>query len=112
MLGLIVSETLIPELQKSRNFSLEVHLEGRINKKISENFQANNAEIHEKLKAALTNLVPSDLAAEVFTNLVRGLGLGFALLLNAGIPINELDHRPISSQIVLEARKIGQKPAE
>jgi AcrR family transcriptional regulator len=111
LLGLIVSETLNPELQKSRNFSLEVHLEGRINKKISENFQANNAEIHEKLKAALTNLVPSDLAAEVLTNLIRGLGLGFALLLNAGIPVNELDHRPISSQIVLEARKIGQKPS-
>jgi len=112
LLGMLVLEALIPERANLRNFGLEIHLEGRVNNKIGEQFQASNLEIHAKLKAALNNSLQSELASEVLTNLFRALSLGFSILINAGIPLNELDHRPISRQIVREARKIGQKPAK
>jgi hypothetical protein len=43
------------------------------------------------------------------THLIHSIGIGFSLLFNAGIPLNELDHRRITRQIVAIFEKAAQK---
>lgn len=107
--GLFVTAGLLPRRTQWRNYRLEAHLEGRVNKPLAKRIQKSNAEVNTQVSGALRRYSIPDTVLEAATHLIHSIGIGFTLLFNAGIPLNELDHRRITRQIVDVFEQIAQK---
>jgi AcrR family transcriptional regulator len=110
--GLFVTAGLLPRRKQWRNYRLEAHIEGRVNKALAKRIQKSNAEVNAQVSIALKRYNIPDVVLEAATHLIHSIGIGFTLLFNAGIPLNELDHRRITRQIVVVFEQIAQKPSK
>jgi AcrR family transcriptional regulator len=110
--GLFVTAGLLPRRKQWRNYRLEAHLEGRVNKALAKRIQKSNAEVNAQVSSALKRYNIPDVVLEAATHLIHSIGIGFTLLFNAGIPLNELDHRRITRQIVVVFEQIAQKSSK
>ena len=110
--GLFVTAGLLARRKQWRNYRLEAHIEGRVNKSLAKRIQKSNAEVNAQVSVALKTYNIPDVVLEAATHLIHSIGIGFTLLFNAGIPLNELDHRRITRQIVVVFEQIAQKPSK
>jgi AcrR family transcriptional regulator len=107
--GLFVTAGLLARRKQWRNYRLEAHIEGRINKPLAKRIQKSNAEVNIQVSNALRRYDIPEVVLEAATHLIHSIGIGFTLLFNAGIALNELDHRRITRQIVVVFEQIAQK---
>jgi AcrR family transcriptional regulator len=110
--GLFVTAGLLARRKQWRNYRLEAHIEGRVNKPLAKRIQKSNAEVNVQVSNALRRYDIPEVVLEAATHLIHSIGIGFTLLFNAGIPLNELDHRRITRQIVVVFEQIAQKPSK
>jgi AcrR family transcriptional regulator len=110
--GLFVTAGLLPRRKQWRNYRLEAHIEGRVNKSLAKRIQKSNAEVNAQVSVALKRYNIPDVVLEAATHLIHSIGIGFTLLFNAGVPLNELDHRRITRQIVVVFEQIAQKSSK
>jgi AcrR family transcriptional regulator len=109
--GLFVIAGLLPRRKQWRNYRLEAHIEGRVNKPLAKRIQQSNKEVNEQVSQALRKYQISEQVLVSASHLIHSIGIGFSLLYNAGIALNELDHRRITRQIVAIFEKTAQKPS-
>jgi AcrR family transcriptional regulator len=110
--GLFVTAGLLARRKQWRNYRLEAHIEARVNKPLAKRIQKSNAEVNIQVSNSLRRYNVPDMVLEAATHLIHSIGIGFTLLYNAGIPLNELDHRRITRQIVLVFEQIAQKSSK
>ena len=110
--GLFVTAGLLARRKQWRNYRLEAHIEGRINKPLAKRIQKSNAGVNVQVSNALRRYNVPEVVLEAATHLIHSIGIGFTLLFNAGIALNELDHRRITRQIVVVFEQIAQKPSK
>ena len=110
--GLFVTAGLLARRKQWRNYRLEAHIEARINKPLAKRIQKSNAEVNIQVSNALKRYNVPEVVLEAATHLIHSIGIGFTLLFNAGIALNELDHRRITRQIVVVFEQIAQKPSK
>jgi AcrR family transcriptional regulator len=110
--GLFVTAGLLARRKQWRNYRLEAHIEGRVNKPLAKRIQKSNAEVNVQVSNALRLYDIPEVVLEAATHLIHSIGIGFTLLFNAGIALNELDHRRITRQIVVVFEQIAQKPSK
>jgi AcrR family transcriptional regulator len=110
--GLFVTAGLLARRKQWRNYRLEAHIEGRVNKPLAKRIQKSNAEVNIQVSNALRLYDIPEVVLEAATHLIHSIGIGFTLLFNAGIALNELDHRRITRQIVVVFEQIAQKPSK
>ena len=98
--GTFVKAGLLPSRRVWRNFRIEIHLGAlsrpKLAKKLSESLVSTNAMVAQKLVA----FDLPELVKEPIPFLVHSVGIGLAILQNAGIPVGALDHRLISREMV------------
>jgi len=97
--GILIMAGLQPSREVWRNFRIEIHLGAKerpsLSKRIQENLRDTNAKVAAKLKPVNSQ----ELASGPVPYLMHAVGIGFAVLLNAGIPVNEVDHRVITKAL-------------
>jgi len=97
--GILIMAGLQPSREVWRNFRIEIHLGAKerpsLSKRIQENLRDTNAKVAAKLKPVSSQ----ELASGPVPYLMHAVGIGFAVLLNAGIPVNEVDHRVITKAL-------------
>jgi AcrR family transcriptional regulator len=99
--GLFVIAGLLPRRKQWRNYRLEAHIEGRVNKALAKRIQLSNKEVNDQVSQALRKYrIPEPMLISA-THLIHSIGIGFSLLFNAGVALDALDHRRITRQIVL-----------
>ena len=107
--GLFVIAGLLPRRKQWRNYRLEAHIEARVNKPLAKRIQKSNKEVNEQVSQALRKYNVPEPMLIAATHLIHSIGIGFSLLFNAGIALDELDHRRITRQIVTIFEKTAQK---
>ena len=110
--GLFVIAGLLPRRKQWRNYRIEVHIEGRVNKPLAKRIQKSNHEVNQQVSQALRRYNVPEPVLESATHLIHSIGIGFSMMYNAGIPLNELDHRRITRQIVAVFEDLAKKPAK
>jgi AcrR family transcriptional regulator len=110
--GLFVIAGLLPRRKQWRNYRIEAHIEGRVNKSLAKRIQKSNHEVNLQVSQALKRYNIPDSVLESATHLIHSIGIGFSMMYNAGISLNELDHRRITRQIVAVFEALAQKPAK
>jgi AcrR family transcriptional regulator len=110
--GLFVTAGLLPRRKQWRNYRLEAHIEARVNKPLAKRIQKSNSEVNVQVSNALRRYDIPESVLEAATHLIQSIGIGFTLLFNSGIALNELDHRRITRQIVLVFEQMAQKPSK
>ena len=98
--GLFVMAGLTPSRRVWRNFRIEIHLGSRgkpaLTKRLAESIRLTNASVATKL----TIYKKPELTSGPIPYLIHCIGIGLAMLQNAGVPVGELDHRQISKAMV------------
>jgi len=110
--GLFVIAGLLPRRKQWRNYRIEVHIEGRVNKPLAKRIQKSNQEVNQQVSQALKRYNVPEPVLESATHLIHSIGIGFSMMYNAGIALNELDHRRITRQIVAVFEVLAKKPAK
>lgn len=83
-----------------RNFRVEVHLEGRVNNKLAKVIRVSLEKINTRVADGLGLLPISKPERESVAFLVHVIGVGLAMLLNAGLAVEKLDHRLITRDMI------------
>lgn len=107
--GLFVIAGLLPRRKQWRNYRIEAHIEGRVNKPLAKRIQKSNHEVNVQVSEALRRYNVPEPVLESATHLIHSIGIGFSMMYNAGIALNELDHRRITRQIVAVFETLVQK---
>ncbi len=110
--GLFVIAGLLPRRKQWRNYRIEAHIEGRLNKPLAKRIQKSNQEVNVQVSEALRRYNVPEPVLESATHLIHSIGIGFSMMHNAGIALNELDHRRITRQIVAVFETLAQKPSK
>ena len=110
--GLFVIAGLLPRRKQWRNYRIEAHIEGRLNKPLAKRIQKSNHEVNVQVSEALRRYNVPEPVLESATHLIHSIGIGFSMMYNAGIALNELDHRRITRQIVAVFETLAQKPSK
>jgi AcrR family transcriptional regulator len=103
--GLVTIAGLLEDRKTWRNFRVEMHLAARLNRKLAENIRTALSITNERVGAGLGLLPISKTEREAVAFLVHSIGIGLAMLLNAGIAVNELDHRLITRDMIEDLGK-------
>ena len=110
--GLFVIAGLLPRRKQWRNYRIEAHIEGRLNKPLAKRIQKSNQEVNVQVSEALRRYNVPEPVLESATHLIHSIGIGFSMMYNAGIALNELDHRRITRQIVAVFETLANKPSK
>ena len=110
--GLFVIAGLLPRRKQWRNYRIEAHIEGRLNKPLAKRIQKSNHAVNVQVSEALRRYNVPEPVLESATHLIHSIGIGFSMMYNAGIALNELDHRQITRQIVAVFETLAQKPSK
>ncbi|MEY4417739.1 MAG: Bacterial regulatory protein tetR family [Actinomycetota bacterium] len=98
--GNFVIAGLLPKRTIWRNFRIEIHL-GAVGRPSLQKRLANAlAETNKQVAQRLAKFNIPQLAAGPIPYLVHTIGIGLAVLLNAGLPVDKLDHRQITTTLV------------
>ena len=106
--GLFVTAGLTPPRKTWRNFRIEIHLEGRINKelakRLAKSLQLTNAEVAK----GLVKYGHPEMTEQAIPYFMHAVGIGFAILLNAGAPVATLDQRMVTVEFVRLFDKLAE----
>ena len=97
--GILIMAGLQPTREVWRNFRIEIHLGAKGRPSLSKRIQANLRETNEKVASKLAPVKRQELATGPVPYLMHAVGIGFAVLLNAGVPVNKVDHRVITKAL-------------
>ena len=103
--GLVTTAGLLQDRKTWRNFRVEMHLAARLNRKLAENIRTALAITNERVGVGLGLLPISKTEREAVAFLVHAIGIGLAMLLNSGVPVDELDHRIITRDMIEDLGK-------
>ena len=106
--GLFVTAGLTPPRKTWRNFRIEIHIEGRINKELAKRLSKSLQITNSKVAKGLVKYGHPDVTEQAIPYLMHSVGIGFAILLNAGAPLEKLDQRIVTVEFV----KLFDKLAE
>jgi AcrR family transcriptional regulator len=98
--GLFVAAGLQPPRTTWRNFRVEIHIEGRVNKELKKRLAKSLKATNAAVAKGLTKYGAPQLTESAIPYLMHAVGIGFAVLLNAGLPVDKLDHRVITVEFV------------
>jgi AcrR family transcriptional regulator len=90
-----------------RNFRIEIHLEGRLRESLKSRMKSNLFETNKAVARRLAEYPFPELVSGPIPYLIHVVGIGFAILLNAGIDVNALDHRVLSREMVAQVAKLA-----
>jgi hypothetical protein len=98
---------LLPARKTWRNFRIEIHLGARtrpnLAKRMNKNLKQTNAVLATKLKMyEKTGMVDGPIPY-----LVHTVGIGLAVLQNAGLELTKLDHRLVSRAMIERALSLA-----
>lgn len=99
-LGNITTAGLRDSRKVWRNYRVEVHLEGRVNSKLAHVIREALLQTNVQVSAGMEPLPFAKSQREAVAFLVHVIGIGLAILLNAGIPVDELDNRIIIRDMI------------
>jgi AcrR family transcriptional regulator len=94
--GLFVTAGLQPPRKTWRNFRVEIHIEGRVNKDLKKRLASSLKATNAAVAKGLTNYNAPELTESAVPYLMHTVGIGFAVLLNAGLPVDKMDHRIVT----------------
>jgi AcrR family transcriptional regulator len=94
--GSFVLAGLLPERQVWRNFRVEIHLGARTRPALAARMAENLKETNAQVSTKLTAFPIPYLTKGPIPYLVHAVGIGLAILQNAGLPVGSIDHRQIS----------------
>jgi AcrR family transcriptional regulator len=97
--GILIMAGLQPTREVWRNFRIEIHLGAKGRPSLSKRIQANLRETNAKVASKLAPVKRQDLASGPVPYLMHAVGIGFAVLLNAGVPVNTVDHRVMTKAL-------------
>jgi AcrR family transcriptional regulator len=97
--GILIMAGLQPARKVWRNFRIEIHLGAKDRPSLSKRIQENLRETNAKVAAKLKSVKHQELAVGPVPYLMHAVGIGFAVLLNAGIPVDKVDHRLITKAL-------------
>ena len=98
--GAVVIAGLGKSRQIWRDFRIETHLEGRVNPALSQRMRQALEETNKRVMAGLGALPVSAGEREAIAFLVHTIGIGMALLQNAGVNVANIDHRLITREMI------------
>jgi AcrR family transcriptional regulator len=94
--GSFVLAGLLPDRQIWRNFRVEIHLGARTRPALAARMAENLKETNAQVSTKLTAFPIPYLTKGPIPYLVHAVGIGLAILQNAGLPVGSIDHRQIS----------------
>jgi len=94
--GSFVMAGLFPERKIWRNFRVEIHLGARNRPALAFRMAENLRETNAQVATRLTTFPIPYLTKGPIPYLMHAVGIGLAVLQNAGLPVGSLDHRQIS----------------
>lgn len=94
--GIIVMAGLEEGRKTWRNFRIEIHLGARSRPSLSKRMKRNLRETNAVVAGGLRMISPPELANGPVPYLMHAVGIGFAILQNAGLPVAKVDHRVIT----------------
>jgi AcrR family transcriptional regulator len=98
--GRIINASLKPSRKIWRDFRIEIHVDARVNSKLSKLLAGSITETTRRISANLEALAIPNHALDAISNLSHSEGLGLGLLLNVGLPVDEMDFRPLTMTLV------------
>jgi AcrR family transcriptional regulator len=106
--GLFVMAGLGPKRSVWRNFRVEIHLEARLRDalkvRMTQNLHESNARVAEKIRQYDLR----DLVVGPIPYLIHNIGVGFAILQNAGIELLKIDHRLLTRELVAAVLRLAK----
>jgi AcrR family transcriptional regulator len=106
--GLFVTAGLTPPRKTWRNFRIEIHLEGRVNKDLAKRLAKSLQLTNVQVAKGLVKYGHPEITEQAIPYFMHAVGIGFAILLNAGAPVDKLDQRLVTVEFV----KLFDKLAE
>lgn len=98
--GLFVMAGLTESRKIWRNFRIEIHLGARGRPNLAARLAQNIRDTNATVATRLTDYNQPELTQGPIPYLVHCIGIGLAILQNAGVPVIKLDHRAISVAMV------------
>lgn len=106
--GLFVTAGLQPPRKTWRNFRVEIHIEGRVNKDLKKRLAKSLKSTNAAVATGLIKYGAPQLTESAIPYLMHAVGIGFAILLNAGLPVDKLDHRIVTVEFVKLFGKLNE----
>lgn len=94
--GAIVMAGLQESRQTWRNFRIEIHLGAKERPSLSSRMKRNLQETNAFVASGLKPIKRQELAQGPVPYLMHAVGIGFAILQNAGLPVAKYDHRIVT----------------
>ena len=98
--GAVVMAGLSDSRSSWRNFRVETHLHAKFNPNLAARMRAALEKTNARVASGLGALPVSAGEKESVAFLVHTIGIGMAILLNAGVPVREQDHRIITRNLI------------
>jgi AcrR family transcriptional regulator len=98
--GLFVMAGLQANRKIWRNFRVEAHLEGSINLELAASMKATIRATNDRVVRGLDQLPATLNQKRAIAYWVHTIGIGMAILLNAGLAVDRLDHRMITRDMM------------
>lgn len=98
--GAVVKAGLGANRKTWRDFRVETHLEARVNTELAAQMRGDLEKTNKRVMTGLGALPISSGERESIAFLIHTIGIGMAVLMNAGIPANEIDHRVITREMI------------
>lgn len=114
--GLFVIAGLQDSRKIWRNFRVEIHLESVVNELLAASMRETLRATNERVVRGLGQLQATLEQKRAIAYWVHTMGIGMAILFNAGLPVNQLDHRMVTRDMVAAIAAISltsrnEKPA-
>lgn len=103
--GAVVIAGLSDARSSWRNFRVETHLNGRVHSALAKRMRKSLDQTNLRVASGLAALPISAGEREAVAFLVHTIGIGMALLHNAGVPVAQLDHRVITREMIAAMAK-------
>ena len=94
--GVIIMAGLQDSRQTWRNFRIEIHLGAKNRPSLANRMKKNLRETNAVVAKGLGVVSSAELAQGPVPYLMHAVGIGFAILQNAGLPVAKADHRTIT----------------
>ena len=98
--GLFVMAGLQAKRKIWRNFRVETHLEGAINAELAASMKTTLRATNDRVVLGLGQLPASHEEKRAIAYWVHTIGIGMAILFNAGLAVDRLDHRMITRDMM------------
>lgn len=98
--GAFVAAGLTPIRQSWRDYRVEVHIAARHDDDLATSMRSTLHETNNRVALGLSQVPGNPDEHRAIAYLVHTIGIGLAILLNLGVPVDELDHRILTREVV------------